>query len=205
MIAGIIHKIAPKAQILPVRVMNADGEGSLLDIAKGVDWAVANGARIINMSFGGVHKSDALNDALDRAEAKGVVLVASAGNDGGELKQFPAAGGKGTLAVGAVESNNVKAPYSNYGSFVRVVAPGTSIRSTNWDDGYANWSGTSFATPFVSGQAALLLSRKPTLTSSQVSDIIRSTARSVDGVNQRVKGRLGKGVINIEASLRAVR
>jgi subtilisin family serine protease len=205
MVAGIIALIAPEAPIMPIKVLDADGLGSLLNIAKGVDYAVNHGAKVLNLSFGGSTPMSALNDALDRAERAGILIVAAAGNNGREEKHFPASGGKGALAVAAVEANNTKSTYSNYGSWVRVVAPGSGIRSTYYDGGYASWSGTSFAAPIVSAQAALLFSLKPTMTADLVKESIRGTARSVDEVNPLYRGRLGKGIIDIEASLKDAR
>ena len=201
MIAGIIVRLAPNASIMPVRVLNGDGLGTMMDVAKGVHYAITHGARIITMSFGAPQASGALNDALDEAEAAGVVLVAAAGNDNSNQPPMPATR-HNTMAVGAVEANNVKSTYSNYGSFVRMVAPGTGIRSTFWKGGYATWSGTSFAAPFVAAEAALILSSQSALTAEAVVSTIRKTARSVDGQNPAYKGQLGNGIIDIESAVK---
>ncbi len=202
MVAGVIARLAPQAAILPIRVLNGDGTGTLLNLVKGIHYANTHGARIINMSFGCSVKSGALNDALDESELAGIVLVAAAGNN--NLNQaLPPTVSRGTIAVAAVEGDNTKSPYSNYGSFVRVVAPGSNIRSTYADGGYATWSGTSFAAPFVAAEAALILSVSPSLTADQVKDYIRSTARSVDNQNKAYKGQLGKGIIDIESAVKA--
>ncbi len=203
MVAGLIARLAPNAAILPIRVLNGDGNGTLLTLVQGIHYANTHGARVINMSFSCSIKSGALNDALDEAEQMGIVLVAAAGNNNLDQALAPAVS-RGTLAVGAVEADNTKSPFSNFGSFVRVVAPGGSIRSTFSDGGYATWSGTSFSTPFVSAEAALILSVAPALTSSQVSDCIRGTAHSVDSKNSLYKGKLGKGIIDIEAAVKSV-
>jgi thermitase len=159
-----------------------------------------------NQSHGGTTKLEALADALHRAELAGCVIVTAAGNQGLKTKHFPAAGGKGNIAVASVDANNKKADFSNYESWVRVVAPGVGIRSTYYDGGYASWSGTSFSAPIVSAQAALLFAVNPaTMTADRVKDAIRGTARSVDNVNPLYKGMLGKGIINIEGSVRSVR
>jgi thermitase len=200
MIAGLITRVAPNAVIMPVRVLNGDGIGTMLDVAKGVDYAVTHGAQVINMSFGAPAVSSVLNDVLDQAETAGIVLVASAGNDNLNQPQIPAVG-RGTLAVASVESNNTKSSYSNYGSFVRVDAPGSGIRSTFWDGGYATWSGTSFAAPLVAAEAALLLSEHPGMTSDGVVTLIRKTAHTVDNTNPSYRGNLGSGVIDIEAAV----
>jgi subtilisin family serine protease len=201
MVAGIIARLAPDARILPVRVLNGDGKGTMLNVAKGILFAVGQGAKVLSMSFGSARRSSALNDALDMAESAGVVMVASVGNDNAEREQYPAVG-KGALAVASVEATNVKSSYSNYGSFVRVVAPGSGIRSAYYTGGYASWSGTSFAVPFVSAEAVLILGANPALTEDRVKELIRDTARSVDEVNPLYEGRLGKGLIDIEAAVR---
>jgi subtilisin family serine protease len=202
MVAGIIARLAPQAQIMPVRVLNGDGAGTMLNLVKGIHYAIAHGARIINMSFSCSVSSGALNDALDSAELTGVVLIASAGNDNARVPRAPAVG-RGTLAVAAVEADNTKSPYSNYGSFIDVVAPGSGIRSTFWDGGYATWSGTSFAAPFVAAEAALILSNQPGLTSDEAVSAIGKTAHSLDRNNPAYKGQLGRGIIDIEAGVKA--
>ena len=204
MVAGLIARLAPQAVIQPIRVLNGDGTGTLLNLVKGIHYANTHGARIINMSFGCSVKSGALNDALDEAEAAGIVLVAAAGNNNSNQALAPTVS-RGTIAVAALEADNTKSPYSNYGSYVRVSAPGSNIRSTYVDGGYATWSGTSFAAPFVSAQAALILSVAPSLLAGQVQDTIRATAHSVDNQNKSYKGQLGKGIIDIEAAVKAAR
>jgi subtilisin family serine protease len=203
MVAGIIARIAPGARILPVRVLNADGVGSLLSVAKGIEYAVARGARVLNFSLGMHTRSEALKEALDTAEAAGIVIVAAAGNDNVEAGQFPALG-KGGIAVAAVDVQDIRAPFSNYGSWVRVSAPGVDVVSAYWDGTYATWSGTSFAAPFVAGEAAVVLSKRPTLTADGVKEIVRNTARSIDAVNPRYRGKLGKGIIDIAGALKRV-
>lgn len=202
MVAGIIARLAPKAMIMPVRVLNGDGSGTILNVVNGIRYATTHGANIISMSFGVSVKSSVLNEALNAAELAGVLLVTSAGNDNSGNTTTTILSG-GTLPVAALEADNTKAPYSNYGSYVRISAPGSNIRSTFSDGGYASWSGTSFAAPFVSAEAALIFSVKPTLTADGVASIIRSTARSVDSVNPIYKGRLGTGVIDIGAAVKA--
>jgi subtilisin family serine protease len=202
MVAGIIARLAPDAKIMPVRVLNGDGSGSMFNLVKGVQYAVTHGANIISMSFGATVRSSALNDALDQAERAGIVLVASAGNDNEADAALAPTVGRGTIAVAALESDNRKSPYSNYGSFVKLSAPGSNIRSTYSNGGYATWSGTSFAAPFVSAEAALVLSSKPGLTADDVKSIIRNTAHSVDSVNPAYQGKLGNGIIDINAAVR---
>ena len=144
MVAGIIARLAPKAMIMPVRVLNGDGSGTILNVVNGIRYATTHGANIISMSFGVSVKSSVLNEALNAAELAGVLLVTSAGNDNSGNTTTTILSG-GTIPVAALEADNTKAPYSNYGSYVRISAPGSNIRSTFSDGGYASWSGTSFA------------------------------------------------------------
>jgi len=201
MIAGIIARLAPEAKIMPVRVLNGDGVGTMIDVVKGIYYAVNNGAKVINLSFGSPSNFDALNDALDAAHNAGVVVVASAGNNGDEVKHFPAGVGD-VLSVSSVEANNRKSDYANYGQYLRVVAPGSNLRSTYWTGGYANWSGTSFAAPFVTAAAALVLSAHPTLKGDKVFESIYETARSVDKKNPAYAGKLGHGIIDIQRAVK---
>jgi thermitase len=203
MIAGIIARIAPNAKILPVRVLNGDGLGTMMNVAKGLHYAVKAGARVVTMSFGSLRLSEAMKDVVDEAKNAQVVMVAAAGNDGTDKMQFPALR-SGVMAVTSVEANNVKSTYSSYGSAIQVVSPGTGIRSTYVNGGYANWSGTSFSVPFVAAEAALIVSRYPTADARKVSDSIRATAITVDNVNPSYSGELGKGIIDIEAGVKRV-
>ena len=201
MIAGLIARLAPNAAIMPIRVMNADGKGSTFAVAQGVHYAVTHGARVITMSFTATTASSALSDALDEAEAAGVVVVAAAGNANANLPQL-AALNAGAIIVASVESDNTKSPYSNFGSFVSVSAPGSGIRSAFWSNNYATWSGTSFAAPLVAAEAALMLSANPALPADEVASIIRRTAHSLDNANPNYKGLLGSGMIDIDAAAR---
>lgn len=200
MIAGLIARLAPGAKIMPVRVLNGDGIGTTLPIVAGVHWAITHGAKVINMSFGSPVPADALSEAMDEASLAGVVLVASAGNDSADVPRYPAVC-EYVISVAAVESNNVKSAYSNFGPLVRVVAPGTGIRSTYWTGGYANWSGTSFAAPFVTAEAVLLRSAFPRMAAEDVVSRIRSTAHSVDANNPSYQKMLGAGIIDIAQAL----
>lgn len=201
MVAGLIARLAPNAAIMPIRVLNGDGVGRLMDIVKGLNYAVSHGARVVNMSFGSPVSSDSLNEAIDACERAGVICVAAVGNNGSDTRQYPAANSY-VLSVVSVESNDHKSIYSNYGVYAQISAPGTAIRSTFFDGGYATWSGTSFAAPFVSIGAAIVLSAHPGWRADTVIEALTTTARPVDKVNRPYKGKIGKGVINVQNALK---
>ncbi len=178
--------MAWQARIMPIKVLDADGRGSHAGIARGMDWAVDHGARIINLSLGGTASSTTLQTTIERARSRGVLIIASAGNCGdtnhaanGCDRQnqpiYPAAYDQ-VLAVAATTSGDSRAGYSNSGSYVDVAAPGSSILSTASAGAYRSASGTSQAAPFVSGLAALIWSLDSTLTATEVEMIIKSTA-----------------------------
>ena len=142
------------ARIMPIKVLNAGGGGSFADVAAGIVWAADNGAQVINLSLGGASSSTTLQDAVNYAYGKGVVLVAAAGNTGSGLILYPARY-PNVIAVGAVDNTNNHAGFSNFGPELDLVAPGASIYSTVIG-GYGFKSGTSMAAPYVSGLAAIL-------------------------------------------------
>ena len=200
MVSGIIAQVAPDVKILPVRVLNADGSGSVFDVVRGLRWAVSHGASVVNLSFGTPTSSRTLQGAVQDARKAGVVVVASAGNAGKDQKDYPA-GFSDAIAVAAVDSADQKASFSNYGSHIALSAPGTNITSTYIGSKFASWNGTSFATPFVSATAALIRAANPGLDSDKVADALRKSARSVDALNPSYAGKIGKGVLNIPSAL----
>ncbi len=166
-VAGIIHTTAPAAQIMPLRVLDSDGRGNLFLIAEAIRYATFNGADVINLSLGSTFDSALLADLLDFAQVRNVVVVAAAGNLDSDVPQFPAAYDS-VIAVAAVAPDGSRMDGSNYGDWIDLAAPGLSIYSSFPTDAYAWWSGTSMATPFVAGSAALVLSNTPGIRSSAV-------------------------------------
>ncbi|WCN36913.1 S8 family peptidase [Aneurinibacillus uraniidurans] len=148
--------VAPNASLYDVRAFNPDGEGELATIVQGIDWAITNKMDIINMSFGMTGDSPALHAAIKRASAAGICLIASAGNNGGEL-QFPARYPE-VIAVGASTKQGELAAFSAHGYGLDVTAPGVDILSTWPRNTYKKLSGTSMAAAHISGMAALRLS-----------------------------------------------
>lgn len=202
-VAGIIHLIAPEAKIMPLRALDSDGNGDLASLIQAINFAVNNGANVINLSLGMPQRSYLLSGAIRSATRQGVVVIAAAGNLRSNLSQYPAADSC-ALAVASIDSSDMLSAFSNYGSWVDFAAPGEAIYSTYPRDGYAWWSGTSMAAPFVSGQAALLHSLAPTLNARDMANLIAATARPIDGQNPAFAGMLGAGQIDLGASTAAL-
>lgn len=141
--------------LMPVKVLDASGTGTYYSVAAGIVWATDNGADVISLSLGGPAPSETLLDAVEYAWSQGVVVVAAAGNDNSNQPSYPAYY-ELAIAVGATDSNDMRASFSNYGEWVDVAAPGTAIYSTYNNGGYATLSGTSMATPLVAGLVGLL-------------------------------------------------
>lgn len=164
------------------QIMALRGGGDFLeddDVSAAIVYAADNGARIINMSWGGDHLAYVIRDATEYAYSRGCVLIAAAGNSNRLAVIYPALH-KHITAVGATNKWDKKASFSNYGPGIDIAAPGERIFSTILNNKYSEWSGTSMATPVVAGVAALMLSRRPALTNEEVAQILRSSAEKID-------------------------
>jgi len=203
--------VAWNVRIMPIKVLNSAGNGYYSDMIEGIDWAVDHGANVINMSLGGVEPSQPMQTAVTAAYNAGVLIVAAAGNCrtgcfvGSKYyvnpTNYPAALDH-TLGVAATTSTDVYSSFSNYGFYVDVAAPGSDILSTYPDKSYDVMSGTSMATPFVAGLAALILSRYPSYTPDQVADAIVHNADDLPTAGSGYDTTYGCGRINAYASLR---
>ncbi|SDY89698.1 Subtilase family protein [Evansella caseinilytica] len=187
--------------LLAVKVLDQNAEGNALSIAKGIIWAVDQGARVINLSLGDSHDSDLMYDAVRYAYERDVVLIAASGNDDVETPMFPAAYDE-VLAVAAVDPQRERAFFSNYGEHIDVSAPGEHIPSTFPENQYVVMSGTSMAAPHVTGLAGLIRSINPSLTNEDVYDLIRET--SDDLGDKGFDPFFGYGEINIRTALEAL-
>ncbi len=173
-----VASVGFNTRVLAVKVLSANGSGYYSTVAKGITYAADNGARIINLSLRGTVSSAILQDAVNYAWNKGVLVVAAAGNDGSDAPSYPAAYPH-VLAVAATDWNDAHWSLSNYGDYIDVAAPGVGIVSTDWAGGvgpYASRSGTSMAAPHVAAVAALALAVNPDLTNADLETIITSTA-----------------------------
>lgn len=196
--------VAPGATILPLRVLGADGSGWLSDIAAAIDYAVANGAKVINLSLGGTLDYSLIRISVEQAVASGVTVVAAAGNGGsGAAASYPAAY-PGAIAVAATTESNLIATYSNSGNYIDVAAPGSAILSS-WPTGtgYARLSGTSMASPHVAALAALIIQRNTATAITTSPAAIRTAIESVavKSNSDYSVSRYGLGVINPFESL----
>jgi subtilisin family serine protease len=190
--AGVIAALAPDAMIMPLRAFDDNGSADLFILAKAIRYAVDNGAHVINMSFGTLEKSKALQNSIDYAKSKGVILVASAGNNNTSTAQYPAAF-SGVLSTAATDLLDKKAPFSNYGSSVFVAAPGVNIIAPFPKGYYAVVSGTSFSAPALAATAALVRS----IRFSGVANSIAAGAVDIDDKNPYYRDKLGYGRIDI--------
>jgi len=162
MTAGIVHLVAPRAKIMPLKAFAADGSGYVSNIIRATYYAAENGANVLSMSFSFSPSSNEMETAINYANSKGLICVASAGNNGADVQVYPAALSN-VMAVASVSDYDTRSSFSNYGPDVWVSAPGEDIVSTYPYGTYGAESGTSFSAPFVSGTAALLVSVSATV------------------------------------------
>lgn len=197
-----VSGVCPECTIMSGKVLGDNGVGSTSSIVNGIAWAVQNKAKVINMSLG-ARSSRTLEAAINNAWNKGVVVVAAAGNGGSQTKVYPGAY-TNVIAVAATDNNDKKAAFSSYGAnWVDIAAPGDSIFSTfpnhsfflateyGRSEGYDIGSGTSMASPYVAGAAALVWSVNPNATNAQVRTKLQSSADKIAGTGSYwANGRL---------------
>jgi subtilisin family serine protease len=210
-VAGIVHLVAPKAKLMPLRVLDREGYGDNFHVAEAVAFAYMHGADVINLSLGTPSWSRLLKKQVDNAIGHGVVVTAAAGNYDSAMPQYPAtkrlliwkaSDHDGLLAVTSVDPEGNKSSFANYGKWVDIAAPGEEILSTYPVSRHAYWSGTSMATPFVAGEAALIQAKRrqafgDSLNPAKVEGRIRSSAQCHQQVNATYNHMLGSGRIDI--------
>ena len=166
MVAGILHLVAPKAKLMPLKSFHADGTGNLSDILRAIYFAAQNNANVVNMSFDLKTYSQELATTISSAEKQGIVFVASSGNDGQMEMVYPA-GLTNVMGVASTNSQDQRSSFSNYGNqIVWVAAPGEAVVTTYPFGTYAAAWGTSFSAPMVSGGSSLMLGLQPSLQQS---------------------------------------
>ena len=193
-------------KLMPIRFMDSRGRGSTSDAVAGLEYAVHEGAKIVNCSFGSTSKSSALQDAVKHAQNKGVLLVVAAGNDGDSIEShpvYPASFTNGNiLTVAATTQRDALASFSNYGSkSVDLGAPGDNIQSTYPKSKYKSLDGTSMAAPLVAAAAAMLRAADSDLSYSDLRSALKATVDPLPGLaGKTVTG----GRINLERALARV-
>jgi subtilisin len=183
---GGISGVAPGAKVYAVKVLDKDGNGNYSDVIAGIEWAMNKGVKIANMSLGADEGSDPLHRAVQAALAKGMIIVASAGNSGGPVG-FPGAYPE-AIAVAASDSADHVALFSSHGPEVSYIAPGVDILSLKMGGGYTSKSGTSMASPHIAGLAALAFARGAT-TPSALRAALDRAARPIAGLTPDAEGR----------------
>lgn len=196
--------VAPGAQILAIRAFSARQErteGTTFNILRSLDWAVAHGARIINMSFAGP-KDPALARRLAAAHDKGVILIAAAGNAGPKSPPLYPAADANVIAVTATDADDKLYAKANQGRHIAVAAPGVDVYLPSVDSTYQMTSGTSFAAAEVSGAAALMLERKPDLDQATLRRTLVATARDLGP--KGIDTQFGAGLIDVYRAVLAI-
>ena len=172
MTAGIVHLFAPNAKIMPLKAFAADGSSDLFNIVSAIYYATDHGANVISMSFEITQNSPSLQGAIQYALSKNVVIVASSGNDGQQIMVYPA-GYNLVVGVGSTSNSDAKSSFTNFGTnSVFIAAPGEGVITTYPGGNYAAGWGTSFSTPLIAGEAALVLQAKPTYHPGDVANAI---------------------------------
>jgi subtilisin family serine protease len=198
-----ISGVAWHVRLMPVKVLPDQGFGTTSTLVAGLRYALSNGARVVNMSLNGADRSLALEEAITSAEAQGVLVIASAGNDGGNrdsVPSYPASVASSAVVSVASTNRSGRLGYdSAYGaSSVDIAAPGDNILSTDLNGGYGTHSGTSFAAAHVSGAAALLAASQPAASGRQLRSALLRSARRGGHLDGRVSG----GQLNVAAAMK---
>ena len=172
MTAGVVHLVAPRAKIMPLKAFKADGSGYASDVLRAIYYAVKNGADVLNMSFDFTTYSPELKNAINYANNNGAICVASAGNDGQQVSVYPAALSN-VIDVASTSNQDTQSSFTNFGAPpVWLAAPGEAIMTTYpWGSYAAGW-GTSFSAPLVSGTAALLAGINSSVSESQAANAL---------------------------------
>jgi subtilisin family serine protease len=196
--------VAPAARILAVKAFGAtdtSAEGTTMNILKGLEWSMQNGARVINMSFAGPD-APVMRNVLAGAAKQGIILIAAAGNAGPKSPPLYPGSDAHVIAVSATDADDKLFSASNRGTYISVAAPGVDILLPAPDQGYQVTSGTSFAAAHVSGIVALMLQRNPTLTPAMVRSILQSTAKDIGEKGH--DDRFGAGLADAFKAIMAV-
>ena len=198
MVAGVVNAVAPKVRLIIAKVADSDGRASAWALVKGLTFAANKGAEIANVSLGADAVVPAFSDVASWCRGKGMLVVAAIGNAGVAHAWYPASDPL-SLCVTGVNTSDVKASFSNYDACAAVSANAVGVVSRFWNGDFAQWSGTSFASPFVSGAIADCLRRTTRRTPAGIVSAVRASGRRIDGANAPIfQGRIG-GALDILA------
>lgn len=201
--AGLALQVAPRARIMPLRVLNEGGTGDVADVAAAIVWAVDHGANVINLSLGASETVEAVSQAIAYANAQGVAVVAAAGNNGQAGLDYPAADFAANdalnVSVGSVDAGDLKSSFSQYAAGLTLLTPGEALTGPAPGGKKAAWSGTSMSTAVASGALALGLGERAGAALAVTN--LKATAYGVDGLsgNAAYAGQLGRGRIDLGA------
>lgn len=185
-----------KVKIMPIKATKNSSSFDVIDMGyEGIVWAADHGANVINMSWGGGGYSATDQATIDYAYSKGAMLIASAGNSSTSTMSYPA-GYSHVVAVASTTSTDALSSFSNYGTWVDLCAPGSSIYSTLPTNTYGTFSGTSMASPLAASLFAYVWSARPNLTQTELEAYIKSKCDNIDAANGSYVGKLGAGRIN---------
>lgn len=209
--AAGISGVVWTSRVMSVRVLDGSGLGDTLTIAEGVNYAVAKGADIINLSLVGSTNSQVLQEAITNAAQHGALVVAAAGNNNVNLAttpQYPVCNDN-VIGVAATDELDHKTSFSNYGPCIDISAPGINMTSTvfyspgqGFTDYYqSGWYGTSVASPVIAGALSLIMAKNPLLFFSEVSDVLFQGSDDLDAGNPSYAGQLGAGRVNLAKSI----
>ena len=190
MIAGLVDLIAPQVGLVVVRVADSDGNTTSWRLIRGLAFASAAGAEVVNISLGSLDAVPALRNVMDWVEAKRILVVSPIGNNGREDALHPSMINK-TVCVTGVNRYDKKALFSNWLNTADASAPAVGIQSTWWDGSRALWNGTSFASPLVAATVADGLRRTTPQLPGDLRDLIRSTGDDIDPLNPAYAKKLG--------------
>lgn len=206
MVAGLIVGVAPEARVLPLKVLDGDGLTSTFRMVQAIAYAMDRGVRLLNISMGTTQPTLVLDTLLLEARDRGVLIVSSVGNnDTSSPARFPSASPElGVLAVAAVDAEDRRAWFSNFGPHVSLTAPGVGLTSTVPGGGFGLADGTSFSAPLVAGVAALEWSAQPASSAADVRARIVQKVVDVSALNPGYEGELGSGRLDALLVLRRV-
>jgi hypothetical protein len=204
-VTSLILAVAPDARIVPLRVLDSDAIGNASTLAAAITMAADKGVDIINLSAGMPERVNVIQDAVQNARSRGVVVIASAGNSGGDIVNFPSAIAS-AFSVTAVDATDVVAPFASFGTEVDLCAPGVDLLGAFphevFRTGTARWSGTSFSAALVSGAYALVRELDPGGDPGDLLQRLEDLSFSVAALNPTLASRLGEGRLDLDAATR---